>query len=36
MLTFFDDYLHAKNLRDPLIPSKDINDQIKEYCNLID
>ena len=27
MLLFSDDYLHAKNLRDPLIPSRDIDGQ---------
>ena len=26
MLPFFDDYLHAKNLKDRLIPSGDIDD----------
>ena len=27
MLPFFDDYLHVKNLRDRLTPSRDLDDQ---------
>ena len=34
ILPSFDDYLNARNLRDPVIPSIGIDD--KESCNLIE